>query len=206
MQFDPVLISPRQSAMTASGFWRHQTINQFMAQALQARPDHTAVVAYRSDRVTPVRLGYRELTRRSDLIARGLLGLGIGRGDVVSWQLPNWWEFIALALACARIGAVANPIMPIFRQRELKFMLDFGESKVFIVPKNYKGFDYEIMANGMRSELLFLQHLVVVDGEGDNGFDALLLREDLPPVSADPLGADDVMLLMYTSGTTGEPK
>lgn len=206
MQFDPVLISPRQSAMTASGFWRHQTINQFMTQALQVRPDHTAVVAYRSDRVTPVRLGYRELARRADLIARGLIGLGIDRGDVVSWQLPNWWEFIALALACARIGAVANPIMPIFRQRELKFMLDFGESKVFIVPKNYKGFDYEVMANGMRSELPFLQHLVVVDGEGDNGFDALLQREDLPPVSADPLGADDVMLLMYTSGTTGEPK
>ncbi len=210
MQFDPVLISPRQSAMTSSGFWRNQTINHFIDQALKVRPDHTAVVAYRSEHAAPVRIGYRELDRRADLIARGLTNLGIAKGDVVSWQLPNWWEFIALALACARIGAVANPIMPIFRQRELKFMLDFGESKVFIVPKSYKGFDYEAMANGMRSDLPFLQHLVVLDtdgdGYGDNSFQTLLQCEDLPSVHANPLGPDDVMLLMYTSGTTGEPK
>lgn len=206
MQFDPVLISPRQSAMTSSGFWRNQTINHFINQALMTRPDHTAVVAYRSELAAPVRLSYRELDRRAELIARGLSKLGVGRGDVVSWQLPNWWEFIALALACARLGAVANPIMPIFRQRELKFMLDFGESKVFIVPKSYKGFEYEAMANDMRGDLPFLQHLVVLDGEGGNSFKTLLLAEDLPPASTLPLGADDVMLLMYTSGTTGEPK
>lgn len=206
MQFDPVLISPRQSAMTTSGFWRNQTINYFMFQGLQNRPNHTAVVAYRSELAAPVRLSYRELDRRAELIARGLSQLGVGRGDVVSWQLPNWWEFIALALACARIGAVANPIMPIFRQRELKFMLDFGESKVFIVPKSYKGFDYQAMANGMRNELPYLQHLVVLDGDGDNSFKTLLQREDLPPAPSNPLAPDDVMLLMYTSGTTGEPK
>jgi cyclohexanecarboxylate-CoA ligase len=206
VQFDPVLISPRQSAMTASGFWRNQTINHFMSQALKNRPDHAAVVAYRSERAAPVRIGYRELDRRAELIARGLSQLGVGRGDVVSWQLPNWWEFIALALACARLGAVANPIMPIFRQRELKFMLDFGESRVFIVPKSYKGFDYEAMANGMRTDLPFLQHLVVLDGDADNSFKALLQREDLPPAASNPLEPDDVMLLMYTSGTTGEPK
>jgi cyclohexanecarboxylate-CoA ligase len=192
--------------MTTSGFWRNQTINQFISQALENRPNDTAVVAYRSERAAPIRIGYRELDRRVELIARGLSKLGIGRGDVVSWQLPNWWEFIAIALACARIGAVANPIMPIFRQRELKFMLDFGESKVFIVPKSYKGFDYEAMANDMRSDLPFLQHLVVLDGEANNSFSKLLLCEALPPAKSNPLGPDDVMLLMYTSGTTGEPK
>ena len=206
MQFDPVLISPRQAAMTAAGFWRHQTINHFLAQALQNCPDHTAVVAYRSDAAQPARLSYRALDRQVDRIARGLTALGVRHGDVVSWQLPNWWEFIALSLACARIGAVANPIMPIFRQRELKFMLDFGESKVFVVPKSYKGFDFEVMANGMRSDLPFLQHLVVLNGEGVNSFDALLLRDDTPVLSGKGLMPDDVSLLMYTSGTTGEPK
>lgn len=206
MQFDPVLISPRQAAMTAAGFWRHQTINHFLDQALQNCPDHTAVVAYRSDRAQPARLSYRALDRQVDRIARGLKALGVGQRDVVSWQLPNWWEFIALSLACARLGAVANPIMPIFRQRELKFMLDFGESNVLIVPKSYKNFDYEAMVNGMRSELPFLQHLVVVDGAGPNSFEALLLRDDTPALSGPGLAPDDVLLLMYTSGTTGEPK
>ena len=206
MQFDTVLVPPRQQAMTAGGFWRHQTVSHFIAQALQSCPDHTAVVGYRSDKAEPTRLSYRELDQKADRIARGLVALGVQRSDVVSWQMPNWWEFIALALACARIGAVANPIMPIFRQRELKFMLDFGESKVFIVPKSYKGFDYEAMLGEMRADLPFLQHLVVLDGEGPNNFEKLLLRDDTPALSGTGLGADDVSLLMYTSGTTGEPK
>ena len=206
MQFDPILIPPRQQAMTQAGFWRHQTINHFMAQALQKCPEHVAVVAHRSDVAEPVRLTYRLLDQKVDRIARGLTALGVGHSDVVSWQLPNWWEFIALALACARIGAVANPIMPIFRQRELKFMLDFGESKVFIVPKSYKGFDYEAMANGMRGDLPFLQHLVVLNGEGANSFETLLLGDDTPAFTGTGLAPDDVVLLMYTSGTTGEPK
>jgi cyclohexanecarboxylate-CoA ligase len=206
VQFDPVLIPPRQQAMTTAGFWRHQTINDFMAQALKQCPDHTAVVAYRSDVAQPVRLSYRALDVQVGRVARGLQSLGVVRGDVVSWQMPNWWEFLALALACARIGAVANPIMPIFRQRELKFMLDFGESKVFIVPKTYKGFDYEAMANGMRADLPYLKHLVVLGGEGDNSFERLLLRDDTPALTGPGLSPDDVLLLMYTSGTTGEPK
>lgn len=206
MQFDPVLISPRQQAMTQAGFWRHQTINHFMTQALQKCPEHVAVVAHRSDVAEPVRLTYRLLDQKVDRITRGLTALGVGHSDVVSWQLPNWWEFMALALACARIGAVANPIMPIFRQRELKFMLDFGESKVFIVPKSYKGFDYEAMANGMRGDLPFLQHLVVLNGEGANSFETLLLGDDTPAFTGTGLTPDDVVLLMYTSGTTGEPK
>lgn len=206
MQFDPVLIAPRQQAMTAAGFWRHQAINHFLAQALQNCPDHAAVVAYRSGAAQPMRLSYRALDVQVDRMARGLQALGVGHSDVVSWQLPNWWEFIALSLACARIGAVANPIMPIFRQRELKFMLDFGESKVFIVAKSYKGFDYEAMASGMRGDLPFLQHLVVLGGEGDNSFEKLLLKEDAPALNARALAPDDVVLLMYTSGTTGEPK
>ena len=53
----------------------------------------------------------------------------------MAFQLPNWWEFIALLYACNRIGAVANPLMPIFRQRELRFMLGFGEARVAIVPQ-----------------------------------------------------------------------
>lgn len=206
MQFDPVLIPPRKAAMTAAGFWRDQTINHFMDQALQNCPDHEAVVAYRSDAAEPVRLTYRALDKQVDRIARGLKALGVGPTDVVSWQLPNWWEFIALALACARIGATANPVMPIFRQRELKFMLDFNEAKVFIVPKRYKDFDYEVMLDGMRRELPFLQHLVVLGGEGPNNFDAMLLRDDTPALTGPRLTPDDVVLLMYTSGTTGEPK
>ena len=112
MQFDPVLIPPRQAAMTAAGLWRNQTIHHAIAQALLSCPDKTAVVAYRADRTAPVRLTYRELDARAARIAASLKAMGVGHADVVSFQLPNWWEFIALSLACARLGAVANPVMP----------------------------------------------------------------------------------------------
>lgn len=207
MQFDPVLIPPRQAAMTTAGFWRNQTINHFIHQALTQCPDKTAVVAYRADRPQPERLNYRELATRVERIAASLSAMGVGRADVVSFQLPNWWEFIALSLACARIGAVANPVMPIFRQRELKFMLDFGDAKVFVVPKHYKGFDHEAMAREMLPQLTCQPRLVVVDGTGPDSFEQVLLNSGAPELSPESaLTADDVLLLMYTSGTTGEPK
>ena len=207
MQFDPVLIPPRQAAMTAAGFWRNQTINHVMDQALAQCPDKTAVVAFRADRVAPQRLSYRELARRVERIAASLQAMGVGHADVVSFQLPNWWEFIALSLACARLGAVANPVMPIFRQRELKFMLDFGDAKVLVVPKLYKGFDHEAMARELLPQLTCKPQLVVVDGTGPDSFEQALLGSNAPALTTEPtLTADDVLLLMYTSGTTGEPK
>lgn len=206
MKFDPILLAPRMAPMKAAGFWPDETIEQPLRRALEQCPDKTAVVSYSAAEATPVRLSYRELDARVDRIARGLASLGVGRSDVVTFQLPNCWEFIALSLACVRIGAVANPVMPIFRQHELSFMLNFGESKVFVVPKVFRGFDYEAMARSMLDGLPHLRHLVVLGGEGESSFESALMRHDTPPIEGPGLAPDDVLLLMYTSGTTGEPK
>ncbi|HJV27178.1 MAG TPA: cyclohexanecarboxylate-CoA ligase [Aromatoleum sp.] len=206
MNFDPVLLASRMAPMKIAGLWRDQTINRFVEQALARCPDKTAIVDYRKDVAEPLRLSYRELDRRAGLIARNLAAIGVGRGDVVTFQLPNSWEFIALSLACARLGAAANPVMPMFRQHELGFMLNFGESKVFVVPKSFRGFDYEAMAREMLPALPHLKRLVVVGGDGEDGFDRALLRDDAPPLQGPGIAPDDVLLLMYTSGTTGEPK
>lgn len=207
MNFDPVLLAPRLGPMRAQGYWRDETVENYLQLALRNSPDKTAVVAYRDGLAEPVRLTYRELDRRVEQIARSLVALGVERTDVVTYQLPNYWEFIALTLACARIGAVANPVMPIFRQHELNFMLNFGESKVFVVPKTYRGFDYEEMAVGMLPHLPHLKQLVVLGGSGANSFEQLLLHDDAPAYPEQrAIQADEVMLLMYTSGTTGEPK
>lgn len=206
MNFDPVLIHDRMQPMKARGLWRDETINQHFQRALQDCPDKIAIVSYRAGSGEVFRLSYRELDDRVDRIARGLVALGVQASDVVSYQLPNCWEFIALALACARIGAAANPVMPIFRQHELNFMLNFGESKVFVVPKTFRNFDYEEMARGMLPGLPNLKQLVVIGGEGEDSFDTLLLGNDTPPLQATGIAPDEVFLLMYTSGTTGGPK
>lgn len=206
MNFEPVLIADRMASMKAAGLWRDETIDGYFRRALKECPDKPAVIAYREGQTEPVRLSYRELDSRVDRIARGLVALGVGKSDVVSFQLPNRWEFVALSLACARIGAAANPVMPIFRQHELGYMLNFAESKVFIVPSVFRKFDHAAMARELQPKLPHLKQVVVVDGDGEDGFDRLLLRNDTPPLAGPAIGPDDVSLLMYTSGTTGEPK
>jgi cyclohexanecarboxylate-CoA ligase len=213
MQFDPVLLAPRRAESIAKGWWHDRTINDNLDACLATCPDQLALTAVRSESGDVRRFTYRELARMADRIAVGLSRLGVGRDDVVAMQLPNWWQFTALYLACSRLGAVVNPLMHIFRERELSFMLKHGEAKVLIVPKVFRGFDHEAMARALQPGLPDLRRIVVVGGGGPDDFDALLTQpaweqED----DADALlhgsrpGPDDITQLIYTSGTTGEPK
>lgn len=197
--------------MRAGGYWLDRTLDEYLVNAIARTPDKPALIAHRADREHLQRFSYRELGDRVSRAAGALRALGVGAGDVVAVQLPNWWEFAVTALACGRIGAVVNPLMPIFRERELSYMLGFAEAKVLIVPKLFRGFDHEAMAAALRAELPRLQHVVVVDGEGDDGFERRLLqgaaRVEPPARAADAaLKPDDMAVVMFTSGTTGSPK
>ncbi len=213
MQFDAVLLAPRRAASIAAGLWHDRTINDELDACLAQCPDKIALTSVQIESGRTERFSYRELARLADRIAVGLSRLGVGRNDVVSMQLPNGWAFTATYLACSRIGAVLNPLMPIFRERELSFMLAHGASKVFIVPKTFRGFDFEKMADGLKSSLPALQHIVVLGGGQTNSFHSLLSGpawENEPDaaaiLSAHRPGPDDITQLIYTSGTTGEPK
>jgi len=211
MIFDAVQIEPRRAAMTAAGHWRNTTADDYFDANLAAKPDALALSAVSSVYGTRRDLTWAELDLMADRAAIGLRKLGIGHNDVVTCQLPNGWQFVATYLGCSRIGAVFNPVMPIFRERELTFMLRHGESKVFLIPKTFRNFDHEAMATGMRPDLPHLRH-VVVDGGGDvNSFEALLCNPafdaERHTITGDTrLGPNDVCQLIYTSGTTGEPK
>jgi cyclohexanecarboxylate-CoA ligase len=100
-RFDPVA---HARAMRDGGFWVDKSYDTFLQQTIAATPEKLALLADRSDRAEPRRFSYSEL---GDLISRAaaaLNRLGVGRGDVVSVQLPNWWEFAVIALASFRIG------------------------------------------------------------------------------------------------------
>ena len=165
MEFDAVLLPPRRARLIAQGLWHDRTINAELDACAAARPQQLALTAVQVETGDVRRFSYGEMAQMADRIAVGLARLGVGRGDVVACQLPNWWQFTLTYLACSRIGAVMNPLMHIFRERELSFMLNHGEAKVMIAPKTFRGFDFEAMVTGLQPSLPHLKHVVIVGGD-----------------------------------------
>jgi cyclohexanecarboxylate-CoA ligase len=191
--------------------WPNRTLLDYFDAAVSAHPDKVAVIGHVDATGGRHALTYAGLAERADRIAAGLLDLGVRRGEVVSVQLPNWWQLPALHLGCLRVGAVTNALMPVFRGRELDFMLGLAESAVLVVPEEFNGFDHAAMAAELRGRLPALRHVLTVAADGRGGFAERLQARS--PTEADRSefrrrapGPDDVCQLAYTSGTTGEPK
>lgn len=213
MEFDAVLLPQRRAQTVARGLWHDRTINDDLDACVADCPDKLALTAVAVEQDITTRFTYREMATMADRIAVGLARLGVGLNDVVACQLPNWWQFTLTYLACSRIGAVMNPLMHIFRERELSFMLKHNQARVMIAPRAFRGFDFEGMVTALLPDLPHLKHVVVVGGDGANSFEALLsgpaweLQADARDIlTGNRPTPDDVTQLIYTSGTTGEPK
>jgi cyclohexanecarboxylate-CoA ligase len=201
--FDP---QAHAAAMRAQGVWHDELLNEHLARSVAQTPEKPAVVAYRAGQAQPERITYAEFEERVAKLAGAMRARGIGAGDIVGLQLPNWWEFAVTVLACERIGAVVNPLMPIFREHELSYMLGFAEAKMLIVPKIFRGFDHAAMAASLQARLPSLQHVIVVHGDGENSFANLLQSGTPVHATHRALQPDAMAVLMFTSGTTGAPK
>jgi cyclohexanecarboxylate-CoA ligase len=179
-------------------------IEDDVARHARRAPDGLAAVAVDSagrDRT----LTWSELWERSGRAAATLRSLGVGPGDAVAYQLPNRLEFLALSLGALRIGAVCEPLMPIFRERELRFMLTESAAPVLFVPDRFRGHDHAAMASGLCGELPALQHLIVVpEGEAARTSESADPDEDAD--AARRPRPDAIAQLLFTSGSTGEPK
>ncbi|HJM50442.1 MAG TPA: AMP-binding protein [Alphaproteobacteria bacterium] len=213
MAIECILPKARIDAMAAAGHWLDKLVIDYLDAAVAARPDHPAYIGLNSTLGQTTRHSYAEFDTMVTRIALGLVGHGIEPGDVVSIQLPNWWQFPALHMACMRIGAVTNPLMPIFRQRELGFMLGLNESRAIFVPQSFRAFDYPEMIADVRPELPKLEHVFAVCGEGENSFEAQFIERrwedelDAQAIFAERRPSpNEVIEVLYTSGTTGEPK
>ncbi len=189
------------------GLWPERRITDYLDDAAAWTPDRPAVVD--PSRGEERALSYRQLQDAVDRVATALARRGVRPGEPVAFQLPNWWEFVVLQLALVRIGAVACPLMHIFRERELRFMLRQSGCRWLFVPSAFRRHDYVAMARGLQAELPALEHVVVV-GEAPAGTlsFATLLKEapDQPLLASRRPRPDAVVQLLYTSGTSGEPK
>jgi acyl-coenzyme A synthetase/AMP-(fatty) acid ligase len=140
--------------------------------------------------------------------AAGLLELGIRDGTTVSWQLPTRFETVVLSCALARLGAIQNPIIPIYGAREVGAMLDQVASEWLVVPREWRGVDYAAMAEQLCAASAHGCAPLVVDARlGEPGFpdgDPAALPE--PPVAPDDPVDDPIRWIYTTSGTTSLPK
>ena len=120
----------------------------------------------------------------------------------VSWQLPTWTESAVLVGALCRLGAVQNPMLPIYRYREVSFIAKQTGCKLLITPSTWNNFDYGALAEQVAGETDGM-HALVADHWNPDGDPATL--PPAAPGNDDP--ADDpVRWIFYTSGTTAEPK
>ena len=210
-----VILPPERIAdMVAAGLWPNRLLCDYLDDAHAATPDALAIVERRTATGADTRVTVRDLHALSVRFACGLAQLGVARGDVVAVQLPNWWHYAALHVACVRIGAIMNPLMPIFRERELEFMLGFAAARVLVVAQEFRGFSYPDMVATIRPGLPHLEHVLVVGGtDPATSFERVLVgrawETEIDPAALfrdrrpDP---NDVTEIMYTSGTTGQPK
>jgi cyclohexanecarboxylate-CoA ligase len=183
------------------GLWRGETVWAAFA-ATAARAGERVAVVEGATRAT-----FPALTRSGERLAAGLAALGVRAGDVVAFQLPNWTETLVVLLACARLGAVANPVLPIYRRRELGFILAEGGASVLFIPGHHRGVDHRALVAELRPETPALRHVVVVRGEPADGMLAwAALASGSASTGPPATDGEAPALLLYTSGTTADPK
>jgi len=184
-----------------SGAWRGETLAQVLESTAARVPDRTAIVDGAE------RIGFAELVARAERIAGGLAALGVGPGDVVAVQLPNWHETVTAYCAIARLGAVVNPVLPIHRRRELGFVVREAGARLLIAPGRYRDCDHRALAREVRADAPALADIVVVRDvpeHGEHTWSELAASSNVAPPA--PRDAEAVALLLYTSGTTADPK
>ena len=172
-----------------------------LARTAEQYPEHVAIM------FKDVNLTYRELDALVNSFANTLLDLGIGKGQTVCLFMTNRPEYVISWFAIARVGAVASPMNPAYKEREVAYQLSNSEAVAILVQQELLP-----LVQAVRTETPVLEHIVVV-GSGQfvpRAADTLLfnhlLRTHPPaPPTIEP-GWEDVVALPYSSGTTGLPK
>ena len=221
MRFD----GARAALYLERGWWSPaDTLSQWLTRAASETPDAPAIIGEGQS------LSFGELAGRVAALAGGLKALGLGSGDVVAVQLPNRTEYLVGYLAICMIGGVMTTLYMPYRGAEMETLLAHSKARAFIGLDETGGFKPARTVLDLRSRIASLEHVIVL-GDAPDGACSLadltelrrsetITRSELPdgacsladlagaaphdlsdgPVAADPF------LLLYTSGTSAQPK
>jgi cyclohexanecarboxylate-CoA ligase len=144
------------------------------------------------------RVTFGDLVTRAESVAAGLLTQGIEPGTTVTWQLPTRIDSVVVSIALARLGAVQNPVLHLYRKREVGAVLRQSRADFFLVPGVWRDRDFGAMAKTLAAEV---DPSPVVVELGDQ-----LPTGDPATLPAPPVSGTEMRWVYYTSGTTSEPK
>lgn len=184
----------------AEGWWQPTTLVNTARAAVADGPDRLLVIE-----------GANRLTRadawdQALKLAGYFISKGFRPGDVIAFQLPNWAESVVLALASRMCGLIIVPIPPIFRDAEIRYILADCGARMIFVPKIFRKYDHLAMMERVLPQLPKLTEVVVVRGEGAIAWQDVMAGNPASEANLPVIDPASVMLVMYTSGTTGRPK
>ena len=181
-----------------------QTIGDNLQQAVARYADNEAVVSVKQG----IRWSYASLSEQVDQLARGLLALGLGRGDRIGIWSPNCAEWVLVQYATARLGAILVNINPAYRVHELEYALNQSGCRFLVSATTERTTDYREMITRAQVSLPHLERTIYL--ATPDWADLLTAGEkvsvDRLRTIAESLDFDGPINIQYTSGTTGFPK
>lgn len=149
---------------------------------------------------------YQELNTRVDMLVKGILSLGIKKGDHVVVQLANSISYVVVLLTCQKVGVLPVLVLPAHREAELFGIFERVRPVAYIVSESYLGYDYSQLAKAICEKFPCVKN-VICDGnvEGAINLSNLYVDDDTVPTYERPVSTD-VAHILLSGGTTGTPK
>lgn len=195
-----------QCRYLASGQWLDVTLGAFVDERLRA----TSGLELRIwSRTRPWRGTIGEVRAMAQRVAGGLRDAGVGPGDVVAFQLPNWVEAAATFYGASLLGAVLVPVVHFYGAKEVRYILAHTGARALITASSFRQSDYLAALATFREELADLRTVVVAGDEGRASGEQIpfaRLLDSAPLVEPQRVDPREPAVIGFTSGTTSDPK